>query len=200
MKMTKETNYLEFYTLLQYLTNNGFEEICSMTMFDECTPLKFRKTVEGVTTVVTISENSISIDSNTEGVCCLTPKEAMNYLLDRNINLVEKFFESIFLEESDKGYIIKDKKTDTEIGYVRIDENGYSIIKFKRTTEYYTCVKTFQCEYKDIKKYLEEIDKANIHFNEQSKMETKCESKSDSSNTIPPKDIIDAYLKVFGLK
>ena len=111
----------------------------------------------------------------------------MNYLLDRNIHLIEKFFESIFLEESDRGYIIKDKKTDTEIGYVRIDENGDSIIKFKRTTEYYTCVKTFQCEYKDIKKYLEEIDKANIHFNEQmivkfdKDIAKKCEEKC--SNT-----------------
>lgn len=183
----KVNNVIDFYNLILFLQNNEFESICSNV--DTAAFATYRMSNKDMTMLVSLFENgaTVRVDGNTneEGSCTgiLSFKEAFNVVLD--YFYPEKVFETIVIEpkELDKS-IILDKESSEPVGYIKHNDN-YSVVKFKRENEFYTCIKTF--EGVDIEEYLEAVDKANAHFNAQmivnSNKDTanECEEKCSST-------------------
>lgn len=183
----KVNNVKDFYDFVLFLQNNEFEVVCPMCVTEAFAT--YRMSNEDMTMLVSLFEEGaiVRVDGNTneEGSCTgmLSFKEAFNEVL--NYFYPEKVFETIVIEpkESDKS-IILDKESSEPVGYIKHNDN-YSIVKFKRENEFYTCIKTF--EGVDIEEYLEAVDKANAYFNAQmivgsdKDIEKECEEKCSST-------------------
>lgn len=183
----KVNNVKDFYNLVLFLQNNEFESICSKE--DTEAFATYRMSNDDMIMLVYLFEEgaSIRVDGNTneEGRCTgvLSFKEALNEVLSHLYPT--KVFKTIVIEskEPDKS-IILDKESSEPVGYIKHNDN-YSIVKFKRENEFYTCIKTF--EGVDIEEYLDAVDKANAYFNAQivvgsdKDIDKECEEKCPST-------------------
>lgn len=184
----KVNNLETFYDFILFLQNNEFEVVCPKGLRESGAPFAtYRISNADSTMLVSLFEEgaTVRVASNTHGSCTgmLSFKEALNEVL--NYLYPEKVFETIVIEpkEPDKS-IILDKESSEPVGYIKHNDN-YSVVKFKRENEFYTCIKTF--EGVDIEEYLEAVDKANAYFNAQmivgsdKDMEKECEEKCSST-------------------
>lgn len=181
----KVNNVNDFYNLILFLQNNKFESICPKD--DTSAFATYRMSNEDMTILVYLLEEgaTIRVDGNTYGSCTgmLSFKEAFNVVL--NYLYPEKVFETIVIEPTEPNKsLILDKASAEPVGYIKHNDD-YSIVKFKRENEFYTCIKTF--EGVDIEEYLEAVDKANAYFNAQmivgsdKDIDKECEEKCSST-------------------
>jgi hypothetical protein len=186
----KVNNVKDFYDLILFLQNNEFEAICPTVLREVGEPFViYRMSNKDMTMLVSLFEEgaTVMVDGNTSdehsGTGMLSFKEAFKVVLD--YFYPEKVFETIVIEpkEPDKS-IILDKESSEPVGYIKHNDN-YSIVKFKRENEFYTCIKTF--EGVDIEEYLEAVDRANAYFNAQvvvgsdKDIDKECEEKCSST-------------------
>jgi hypothetical protein len=186
----KVNNVKDFYDLILFLQNNEFEAICPTVLREVGAPfVTYRMSNDDMTMLVSLFEEgaTVTVDGNTSdehsGTGMLSFKEAFKIVLD--YFYPEKVFETIVIEpkEPDKS-IILDKESSEPVGYIKHNDN-YSVVKFKRENEFYTCIKTF--EGVDIEEYLEAVDKANAYFNAQmivgsdKDIDKECEGKCSST-------------------
>lgn len=183
----KINNVKNFYDLVLFLQYNDFEVV--RTMGDTAAFATYRMSNEDMTMLVYLFEEgaTVTVDGNTSdehrGTGMLSFRDAFKVILD--YFYPEKVFETIVIgpEESDKS-IILDKESSEPVGYIK-HNNNYSIVKFKRENEFYTCIKTF--EGVDIEEYLDAVDKANAYFNAQmivgsdKDIDKECEEKCSST-------------------
>lgn len=183
----KVNNVKDFYNLVLFLQNNEFEVVCPMCATEAFAT--YRMSNEDTIMLVSLFEEgaTVRVDGNTneEGSCTgmLSFKEAFNVVLD--FFYPEKIFETIVIESKEPNKsLILDKKSSEPVGYIKHNDD-YSVVKFKRENEFYTCIKTF--EGVDIEEYLEAVDKANAYFNAQmivgsdKDIDKECEEKCSST-------------------
>lgn len=183
----KVNNVKDFYNLVLFLQNNEFEAICPNG--NTVAFATYRISNEDITMLVHLFEDGASVrvasNTNKEGNCTgtLSFKEAFNVVLD--YFYPEKVFETIVIEPKEPNRsLIFDKESSEPVGYIKHNDD-YSIVKFKRENEFYTCIKTF--EGVDIEEYLEAVDKANAYFNAQmiagsdKDIDKECEEKCSST-------------------
>lgn len=187
--MEMKVNNLEtFYNFVLFLQNNEFEVVCPIGLREAGAPFAtYRMSNADSTILVSLFEEgaTVGVNGNTQGSCTgmISFNEALNEVL--NYLYPKKVFETIVIEpkEPNKSLIL-DKESSEPVGYIKHNDD-YSIVKFKRENEFYTCIKTF--EGVDIEEYLEAVDKANAYFNAQmvagsdKDIDKECEEKCSST-------------------